>query len=273
MKSMNRVKKAVLVLAGAAVMVTGALGQPAQAFNFQQGDLFLAIYGNRTSGEGTEALINLTDFTGTNTGPNMNALVSNPGATFTFDLSAYLNAAGVIDTNPASPDYPVRYTVVGIQADPNTGGSSIYAGSSFDLVGTVQGAIGNAQTGLSNYINAVNDTNSPNLITGQNGAILPFNNANAFSQRTGLAEAIFGSFDKRMAANLDGLLTIIKGDTELIDDPLLARGQAMLSANGQFQITGGQLAPIPVPAAVVLFGSGLIGLVGIARRNLFRQAA
>jgi hypothetical protein len=273
MKSMNRMKKAVLALAGAAVLVTGGLSQPAQAFNFQQGDLFLAIYGNRTSGEGTEALINLTDFTGANTGPNMNTLATNPGATFTFDLSAYLNAAGIIDTNPASPQWPVRFTVVGIQADPNSGGSSIYAGSSSNLVGTVQGAIGNAQTGLSNYINGATDTNSPNLIQGQNGAILPFNNANAFSQRTGTAERIFGSFNSPMAANLDQLLYIVKGDTELIDDPLLARGQAMLSANGLFQITGGQLAAIPVPAAVVLFGTGLIGLVGMARRNLFRQAA
>jgi hypothetical protein len=47
----------------------------------------------------------------------------------------------------------------------------------------------------------------------------------------------------------------------------------MLFANGTFQITGGTLAPIPVPAAVVLFGSGLIGLVGLARRNLLGQTA
>ncbi len=33
------------------------------------------------------------------------------------------------------------------------------------------------------------------------------------------------------------------------------------------QILGVDLAPIPVPAAVWLFGSGLIGLVGVARRR------
>ncbi|MDX2253062.1 MAG: VPLPA-CTERM sorting domain-containing protein [Nitrospira sp.] len=273
MKSMNRMKKAVLALTGAAVMVTGGLSQQAQAFNFQQGDLVLAIYGNRTAGEGAEAIINLTDFTGTNSGPSMATLASNPGTTFTFDLLSYLNAAGIFDTNPANPQYPVRYTVVGIQPDASTGGSSIIAGSATNRAGSVESAIGNAQTGLSNYINGATDANSPNLIPGQNGAILPFNNANSFSQRTGTAERIFGSFNLPMAANLDQLLYIVKGDTELIDDPLLARGQAMLSANGLFQITGGQLAAIPVPAAVVLFGSGLIGLAGMARRNLFRQAA
>jgi hypothetical protein len=33
------------------------------------------------------------------------------------------------------------------------------------------------------------------------------------------------------------------------------------------QIQGVDLAPVPVPAAVWLFGSGLIGLVGVARRR------
>ena len=58
-----------------------------------------------------------------------------------------------------------------------------------------------------------------------------------------------------------------------MDDPLIGMGQAKLFANGTFQITGGTLAAVPVPAAMVLFGSGLIGLVGIARRNLFGQTA
>jgi hypothetical protein len=75
-----------------------------------------------------------------------------------------------------------------------------------------------------------------------------------------------------MAANLEQLLNIIVVDSEL-EGPALAEGQAMLFANGIFQITGGTLAAVPVPAAVVLFGTGVIGLVGIARRNLFGQTA
>ncbi len=274
MKSMNRMKKAVLALAGAAIMVTGALSQPAQAANFQQGDLILAIYGNRTAGEGTEAIINLTDLLGTNSGPSMNVLSSNPGTTYTFNLSAYLNAAGIIDLNPASPAYPVRYTILGYQDDINTGGASSLGGTSLsNQVGTVHPAIGNFLVGMINWSGALTDANAPNLITGQNGAVLAFTNANSPSTRTGTAERLFNAFNVAMAANLDQLLYLVQGDSELVDSPLLGKGQARLFADGTFQISGGQLAAIPVPAAVVLFGSGLIGLAGMARRNLFRQAA
>ncbi|MGB5398483.1 MAG: VPLPA-CTERM sorting domain-containing protein [Gammaproteobacteria bacterium] len=40
-----------------------------------------------------------------------------------------------------------------------------------------------------------------------------------------------------------------------------------LTANSAVGISGGVQQVIPVPAAVWLFGSGLIGLVGVARRR------
>jgi hypothetical protein len=43
-------------------------------------------------------------------------------------------------------------------------------------------------------------------------------------------------------------------------------GTAIFDANGQLQI--GQVSAVPVPAAVVLFASGLVGLVGLARRRM-----
>lgn len=275
MRSINRLSKTAMALAGAAVMVTGVLNGPAQAFNFQQTDLLISIYGNRTSGEGAEALINLSDLTPIgHAGPigDVDAL-TNPSQTYTFDLSAYLNAAGVKDLNPAAPDYPVRYTVMGVKSDPSTSGYAMKAGSSTNLAGTVQASASQFLTAMNNWSGNVNDANATNLVSGQNGAVLGFTNSNSMTSRMGLAEKLNNGFSVTMGANLDQLLYIIKADSELIDDPVMAMGQAKLFANGIFQITGGQLAAIPVPAAVVLFGSGLIGLVGMARRNLFGQTA
>jgi hypothetical protein len=267
MKSMNRMKKAVLALAGAAVMVTGALSESARAFTFTESDLVLVLYGNRTSGEGAEALINLSSLTG----KTMDQLTTGT-ATTNVDVSAYLNAAGVKDLNPAAPDYPVRYSVLGYQADAGTGGYAVKAGSATNLDGGNGGSVGNTANILDLWSNLVTDGNAPNLISGQNGAVVGFGNANSYTSRFGTAERMGAGFFVTMASNLDQLLYIVKGDSET-GDPLAGLGKAMLSANGLFQITGGELAPVPVPAAVVLFGSGLIGLVGMARRNLFRQSA
>lgn len=52
-------------------------------------------------------------------------------------------------------------------------------------------------------------------------------------------------------------LDYINGDWRLGDPPIPASPLALAAG----------LAPIPVPAAVWLFGSGLLGLIGVARRN------
>jgi hypothetical protein len=37
-------------------------------------------------------------------------------------------------------------------------------------------------------------------------------------------------------------------------------------------VNGVQLQPVPVPAAVYLFGTGLVGLAGMARRKMMVKA-
>ena len=79
-------------------------------------------------------------------------------------------------------------------------------------------------------------------------------------------------FTGGMASNLGSLLNVVMGDPFDGVGTLTPMGQALLSSNGIFQITGGQLAAVPVPAAVVLFATGMIGLAGIARRKMFGQS-
>jgi hypothetical protein len=51
-------------------------------------------------------------------------------------------------------------------------------------------------------------------------------------------------------------------------------GSATLGANGTLTITGNSsVQPVPLPAAVWLFGSGLMGLVGVSRRRKAAAAA
>jgi hypothetical protein len=76
-----------------------------------------------------------------------------------------------------------------------------------------------------------------------------------------------------MQGSLGDLLSLLEGrarneagQTNVISDA----GRAILLASGQLSICGGagcSVSAVPLPAAVVLFGSGLIGLVVIARRK------
>jgi hypothetical protein len=56
-----------------------------------------------------------------------------------------------------------------------------------------------------------------------------------------------------------------EGDTGALSSYIL--GTATVSANGSLTITGNNASVVPVPAAVWLFGSGLMGLVGVSRRR------
>jgi hypothetical protein len=66
-------------------------------------------------------------------------------------------------------------------------------------------------------------------------------------------------------AGANAVLTAMDG-TEL-EPPPNVRELAPAGGAGFFDTVSFDVAPVPVPAAVWLFGSGLLGLVGVARRR------
>ena len=261
-------KQKMAAFAGAALMLVSGMSQSAEAFNFSQNDMVLAIYGNDK-----EVLVNLSSLTPTGgPGPvgNMDQITGGP--TFSFDLSSYLNAAGVLP-GTGSLSNPVRYTIMGFRQDPNTFDTVFKAGSSFTAA-----QLG-VQTASINYISAFDtfrgnttDANTPNVVPGVNVALVNRLSAHSFTGNLGIGDLLGGGFTGGMASNLGSLLNVVMGDPFNSNIPLTPMGQALLSGNGLFQITGGQLAAVPVPAAVVLFATGMIGLAGIARRKIFGQS-
>lgn len=238
---LNIVKRTVMATALAvATAVAGVAGQ-AQAFSFGENDLVLAIYGNNT-----EALVNLG---------NYNTLLAN-GASTPFDLSTQLAAASVGTGT-------VKYTVFGWDLSLSNG--QIHAGTAFTpalLSGTKDF---NTQFNNSlNYSNLsfVGDTISKTDPSGR-----------SFSQNlnTSGSGQFDGAWPLAMQGSVDQVLNIMRGNVET--NTFTQVGRVLLAANGQLTIGNPGPAAVPLPAGVVLFGTGLIALVGIARRSFNRKAA
>jgi len=109
-------------------------------------------------------------------------------------------------------------------------------------------------------------------------ATLPASDPASWNTTWGLAGNLGGNMGAAsFQGNLDSVLTLIKGQARVGAQLNVFSdvGRAVLTSNGMFSIRGGagcELQPVPIPAAAVLFGSGLIGLIGIARRKVAAMA-
>lgn len=239
---LNIVKRTVMATALAvATAVAGVAGQ-AQAFSFGQNDLVVAIYGNST-----EALVNLGSYS---------TLLAN-NASNTFDLSAQLSAASV--GTPTA----VKYTIFGWDLSLPNG--QIHAGTTFtpaQLTGTKDfNTQFNNSVGYST-LSFVGDTISKTDSAGR-----------SFSQNlnTSGSGQFDGAWPLAMQGSVDQVLNIMRGNVET--NTFTQVGRVLLATNGQLTIGNPGPAAVPLPAGVVLFGTGLAALVGIARRSFSRKAA
>lgn len=207
-------------------------------------------------------------------------LVLKAGAAITFGMfSLQAGAASIsyyLDQSNVLPD-GVNYAQVTISDSMTVAGDIDFSVEVISSAFPVQGANFGMQAFSFNYDTAltVNDTN----ITGIDPASWTVSeNANAGGG--------FGKFEFQLSGDgatrteiLSFSITGVDGDT--VND--YAIGSTLIPSSGEFFAahiagffdaatgeTSAQFAgssPVPVPAAVWLFGSGLLGLVGVARRK------
>ena len=249
-------KRAVMATALATATAVAGVAGPAQAFTFGNGDLVLAIYGGNT-----EALINLSA-PGLGFGSAATILTQGGAGISNLNVSAELAAAtvGTDPTGTATDGTPtLHYTL--FEHDFNT--NTVIAATNADPA-SITGTLGlstqlNASIGMS-FLPSVDSTN---LVPKSNAQSF-FNNLNQSGSGT-----MGGSWPVAMQGLSGQVLNVLQGDANT--STFTQVGRVLLSADGLLTVGNPGPAAVPLPAAVWLFGSGLIGLVGIARRAMKSQ--
>lgn len=229
-------------LVGIAAGVTALSAVDAKALQFNTGDLMLALYAN-----GQEYYRNL--------GPASTVLAG----PFSVDIStSSLNPLSV-----TAGAEPVRWSLLSTQGTTqfntfiNT--ASQFTSAEINAAGTNQGIVA-VNSNMAGWRNALGLATGPGT-----EAVLAASNPASFSSNFGVGGTLGGNFTGAGQQGLfDETLTIVMGQARVgTEFNLLSDvGRAVLASNGLLTIT-----PVPIPAAVILFGTGLIGLAGIARRG------
>ncbi len=239
-----------------ATAIAGMAGQ-AQAIDVNNTDLVLALWGNNT-----EYLQDLG---------SQSSLFNGSTHTFTISPGTLTDVGG---TNN------VTFSIYGITYDSSFTGQSVAGGIVTPLTGLTD--LQKSQIfPVNQFNNALNQI--ANLIGNPAGLsqTIASSDPSSFSKEFGTSNTLNGAFPVSTGGALGGMLNILsasmtqqQSNGQSPNGPLLSQlGFAVLSADGSTLTVNTGVAAVPVPAAVVLFGTGLIGLVGIARRSIQQYMA
>ena len=232
MKCLPMVKR--LAVASVAAAALAGPVTAAHALQFSTGDTVLAVYGNST-----EYVTNLGSFSN---------LVTNG---VNLDLTSVLGTVGAGGNT-------IKYTIFGYS------GSEIFFGDSAPIGSWT--TIQKNQVLPSTLINALIGWSGALGVAGDARSLFPKDDSLSFSTNLNAsgADTLGGSISSShpAVANIDTVLNLL--DRPGAASTLAQVGTAFLSSqDGHFVVSA-----VPVPAAVVLFATGVIGLVGLARRRM-----
>jgi hypothetical protein len=129
---------------------------------------------------------------------------------------------------------------------------------------------GKILTPLINYENGLNaDINTGGLLNGLTTATV-VTGTGLYPSGTGSASTkygLLGAADYSTLGSTPVQLFGLTGNNTTSTLQSYILGTVTLDASGVLTFTGNGTAPVPLPAAVWLFGSGLMGLVGVSRRR------
>lgn len=235
MKGLSIVKR--LVVAAVAAAALAGPVTSAHALQFSSGDAVLAVYGN-----GTEYVRNLG---------SMSNVITNG---LTLDLSSIMSQV-------SAGGLPVNFAIAGYNSSTDVMFGSRSPIADWTTTNKNQVSTNTLFSNLSGWGGLLASASDVRNLFPQADVLSFSSNLNASGANTlgGSVPAIRGGFAP--VGDLMHILTRTGGPTSLTEATI-----ASLTAGGAFQI--GQVAAVPVPAAVVLFASGLVGLVGLARRRM-----
>jgi len=251
MRASSKIKRTIAAVAAVSALALGSLPSKAFALGFPFGDLAFVVYGG-----GTERYENF--------GTGSSFLTLESTSITTRDIG------GDLATLNAGAPVGLRYTILGTGTDFQT----FYVSSAVSTLtpGILTNTFGSGanETFVSWSFQHAAATGGD---TANNPSFTLASAAHSFTTAMGPTGTLNGQLGFASHALPGQELSIFH--VNLQGGPgaeIYTRvATALLSENGLLTITP---TAVPVPAAVVLFGTGLIGLVGIARRSMGnRQAA